>query len=40
MLLESYKEKKFPRPDSITAELIKHLGPIGKKFLLNILNQN
>lgn len=38
--LRELKKKNTHGPEGITNELLKHLGPIGNKFLLSIFNQN
>uniref|UniRef100_A0A0B7BV32 Reverse transcriptase domain-containing protein n=1 Tax=Arion vulgaris TaxID=1028688 RepID=A0A0B7BV32_9EUPU len=37
--IKKLKEKKAPGADGITNEFLKHLGPLGKRFLLSIFNQ-
>ena len=39
-VLKKMKHKKTPGPDGITNEMLKHLGPGAKRFLLFIYNQS
>ena len=38
--IRNLKPKKAPRPDSISNNKLKHLGPIARKTLLEILNHS
>ena len=38
--LRKLKQKKAPGPDEITNEMLKHLGPGAKRFLLSVYNQS